>query len=85
MIGSLQRDSVLGFYRPLFPILLAVYYSNQAQTAQAPLNQMPSGSVGPPPTFQAGVRLCPTCGTRNTSTAFFCTKCGARLWPHPRL
>jgi hypothetical protein len=64
-------------YQPLFPILLAVYYySNLARTTSPPSGQMP---MGPKTTFQPGMKLCPTCGTHNLSSATFCTKCGARL------
>src|SRR2546422_276121 len=64
-------------YQPLFPILLAVYYySNLARSAPAPAAQMPMGSTS---SFQTGMKLCPTCGTQNISSATFCTKCGARL------
>jgi ribosomal protein L40E len=77
IIGPVVNGILSAFYQPLFPILLAVYYySNLARTAQAPAGQMP---MAPTTTFQAGMKLCPTCGTQNATTATFCTKCGARL------
>src|SRR6267143_215496 len=77
IIGPVVNGILSAFYQPLFPILLAVYYySNFARTAQAPPGQMP---MAPTATFQAGMKLCPTCGTQNAPAATFCTKCGARL------
>jgi len=77
ILGPVVNGILSAFYQPLFPILLAVYYySNFARTAQAPPGQMP---MAPTATFQAGMKLCPTCGTQNAPTATFCTKCGARL------
>ncbi len=77
IIGPVVNGILSAFYQPLFPILLAVYYySNLARTAQAPAGQMP---MAPTATFQAGIRLCPTCGTQNASSATFYTKCGAKL------
>src|SRR5436309_5989759 len=65
------------FYQPLFPILLAVYYySNLARISQPPPSPM---WTGPTTTAPPGVKLCPTCGTQNVSSATFCTKCGSRL------
>ena len=65
------------FYQPLFPILLAVYYySNLARISQPPPSPM---WTGPTTTAPPGVKLCPTCGTQNVSSATFCTKCGARI------
>src|SRR2546425_402265 len=64
-------------YQPLFPILLAVYYySNLARTAPAPTAQMPMGSTS---SFQAGMKLCPSCGTQLPSSTTFCTNCGSKL------
>jgi ribosomal protein L40E len=77
VLGPIVNGILSAFYQPLFPILLAVYYySNLARMAQAPAGQMP---MAPITTFQAGMKLCPTCGTQNAPTATFCTKCGARL------
>jgi len=77
IMGPVVNGILSAFYQPLFPILLAVYYySNLARTAQAPAGQM---QMAPTATFQAGMKLCPTCGTQNASTAAFCTKCGTRL------
>src|SRR5713101_4777264 len=77
ILGPIVNGILSAFYQPLFPILLTVYYySNLARTAQAPAGQMP---MAPTATFQAGMKLCPTCGTQNALTATFCTKCGARL------
>ncbi len=77
IIGPVVNGILSAFYQPLLPILLAVYYySNLARAAPAPTGQMPMGST---PTVQAGMKLCPTCGTQNASSATFCTKCGARL------
>jgi len=77
ILGPVVNGILSAFYQPLFPILLAVYYySNFARTAQAPPGQMP---MAPTATFQAGMKLCPTCGTQNAPAATFCTKCGARL------
>ena len=77
ILGPIVNGILSAFYQPLFPILLTVYYySNLARTAQAPTGQM---QMAPTATFQAGMKLCPTCGTQNASTAAFCTKCGTRL------
>jgi ribosomal protein L40E len=77
VLGPIVNGILSAFYQPLFPILLAVYYySNLARTAQTPPGQM---QMAPTATFQAGMKLCPTCGTQNASTATFCTKCGGRL------
>jgi hypothetical protein len=77
VLGPIVNGILSAFYQPLFPILLAVYYySNLARTAQAPAGQMP---MTPTATFQAGMKLCATCGTPNASSATFCTRCGARL------
>src|SRR6266571_3878271 len=77
IIGPVVNGILSALYQPLFPILLAVYYySNLARISQPPPGQMP---MGPTATFQAGMKLCPTCGTQNISSSTFCTKCGARL------
>jgi ribosomal protein L40E len=78
ILGPVVNGILSALYQPLFPILMAVYYySNLARTtASAPAGQMP---MAPTATFQAGMKLCPTCGTQNASSATFCTKCGARL------
>jgi len=77
IIGPVVNGILSALYQPLFPILMAVYYySNLARISQPPPGQMP---MGPTATFQAGIKLCPTCGTQNVSSATFCTKCGARL------
>jgi len=77
IISPVVNGILSAFYQPLFPILMAVYYySNLARISQPPPGQMP---MGPPVTFQAGMKLCPTCGAQNVSSATFCTKCGARL------
>ena len=74
--GTVVNGILSALYQPLFPILLAVYYySNLARTTPPPTSQMP---MGPTTTFQ-GMKLCPSCGTQNPSTATFCTKCGAKL------
>ena len=75
--GTIVNGILSALYQPLFPILLVVYYySNLARTAAPPTSQMP---VRPSATFQVGMKLCPSCGTQNPSTAAFCTKCGAKL------
>src|SRR3989442_15258244 len=67
ILGPIVNGILSAFYQPLFPILLTVYYySNLARTAQAPAGQM---QMAPTSTFQAGMKLCPTCGTQNASTA----------------
>jgi len=77
ILGPVVNGILSALYQPLFPILMAVYYySNLARISQPPPGQMP---MGPPATFQAGIKLCPACGTQNVSSAAFCTKCGARL------
>src|SRR6266446_9780528 len=77
ILGPVVNGILSALYQPLFPILMAVYYySNLARISQPPPGQMP---MGPPATFQAGMKLCPTCGTQNVSSATFCTRCGARL------
>jgi hypothetical protein len=77
IIGPVVNGILSAFYQPLFPILMAVYYySNLARISQPPPGQMPTL---PPTTVDAGMRLCPTCGTQNVPSATFCTKCGARL------
>jgi len=77
IIAPVVNGILSALYQPLFPILLAVYYySNLARSAPAPAAQMPMGSTS---SFQTGMKLCPTCGTQNISSATFCTKCGARL------
>src|SRR5437660_4753861 len=77
IIGPVVNGILSSLYQPLFPILMAVYYySNLARISQPPPGQMP---VGPTATFQAEMKLCPTCGTQNLSSATFCTRCGARL------
>ena len=76
-IGPVVNGILSALYQPLFPILMAVYYySNLARISHPPPGQMPMGSTTP---FQLGMKLCPTCGTQNSSSAAFCTKCGARL------
>lgn len=78
IIGPVANGILSAFYQPLFPILMAVYYySNLSRTAQAPPGQMP---MAPTTGFQVGMKLCPSCGTQNLSTAAFCTKCGAKLY-----
>ena len=75
--GTILNGILTALFQPLFPILLAIYYySNIARTAAPPASQMP---IAPTTTLQAGMKLCPTCGTPNTSSATFCTRCGARL------
>src|SRR2546428_1981882 len=77
IIAPVVNGILSALYQPLFPILLAVYYySNLARTAPATAAQMPMGSTS---SFQAGMKLCPSCGTQNLPSATFCTKCGARL------
>src|SRR2546428_2204135 len=78
ILGLVVNGILSALYQPLFPILMAVYYyySNLARISQPPPGQMP---MGPTATFEAGMKLCPTCGTQNVSSATFCTKCGARL------
>jgi len=77
ILGPVVNGILSALYQPLFPILMAVYYySNLARISQPPPGQMP---MGPPATFQAGMKLCPTCGTPNVSSATFCIRCGARL------
>src|SRR2546427_1013387 len=77
ILGPVVNGILSALYQPLFPILMAVYYySNLARISQPPPGQMP---IGPTVTFQAGMKLCPTCGTQNISSSIFCTKCGARL------
>ena len=77
LIGPVVNGILSAFYQPLYPIVLAVlYHSNLARTTQPPAGQMPMGAA---PTFQAGMKLCPVCGTQNPSTAAFCTKCGTKL------
>jgi hypothetical protein len=77
ILGPVANGILSAFYQPLFPILVTVYYySNLARTAAPPPGQMP---MGPTTTFQAGMKVCPACGTQNPSSATFCTKCGARL------
>jgi len=77
IIGPVVNGILSALYQPLFPILMVVYYySNLARISQPPPGQMP---IGPTATFQAGMKLCPTCGTQNISSSTFCTKCGARL------
>src|SRR2546426_9633343 len=77
IIGPVVNGILSAFYQPLIPILMAVYYySNLARISQPPPGQMPTL---PATMVDAGLRLCPTCGTQNVSSATFCTKCGARL------
>src|SRR2546425_565205 len=77
ILGPVVNGILSALYQPLFPILMAVYYySNLARISQPPPGQMP---MGPTSSFQAGMKLCPTCGTQNVSSATFCTKCGPRL------
>lgn len=77
IIGTMINGILSAFFQPLFPILLGVYYhSNLSRTSQPPAGQMPTA---PATTLQAGMKPCPTCGAQNSSTATFCTKCGARL------
>ncbi len=77
IIGPVVNGILSASYQPLSPILMAVYYySNLARSAPAPAVQM---TTAPTTVFQAGMKLCPTCGTQNASSATFCTKCGARL------
>jgi len=77
IISPIVNGILSALYQPLFPILMAVYYySNLARISQPPPGQMPMGTAT---TFQPGMKLCPTCGTPNVSSATFCTKCGARL------
>jgi len=77
IIGAVVNGILSAIYQPLLPILMAVYYySNLARISQPPPGQMPTL---PSTTVDAGMRLCPTCGTQNISSSTFCTKCGARL------
>jgi hypothetical protein len=77
ILGPVANGILSAFYQPLFPILVTVfYYSNLARTAAPPPGQMP---MSPTTMFQAGMKLCPACGTQNPASATFCTKCGARL------
>jgi zinc-ribbon domain len=65
-------------YQPLFPILLCVYYySNLARIAPQPQAQMPWAPTTPG--IQAGMKYCPRCGRQLSSSATFCTNCGARV------
>ncbi len=77
IVSPVVNGILSAFYQPLFPILLAVYYySNLARISQPPPSPM---WTGPTTTAPPGVKLCPTCGTQNVSSATFCTKCGSRL------
>jgi hypothetical protein len=77
IIGPVVNGILSALYQPLIPILMAVYYySNLARTAPPSTSQMP---MGPTTTFQAGMKLCPSCGTQSASSATFCTKFGAKL------
>src|SRR6266699_4303153 len=63
--GPVVNGILSALYQPLFPILMAVYYySNLARISQPPPGQMP---MGPTASFQAGMKLFPTCGTQNVS------------------
>ncbi len=65
------------FFQPLSPILMTVYYySNLARITQPPAGQIP---MAPATTAQAGMKLCPTCGTQLVSSATICFQCGARF------
>ena len=75
--GIIINGILSALYRPLFPILLVVYYySNLARTAPPPTGQIPMGSTT---TFQAGTKVCPACGAQNASLASFCVRCGAKV------
>src|SRR5437879_1819535 len=77
IIGPVVNGILSAVYQPLFPILLTVYYySNLARITPLPADQMPTG---PTTMAQAGMKLCPTCGTQLVSSATFCFQCGARL------
>jgi len=65
------------FFQPLSPILMTVYYySNLARITQPPAGQIP---MAPATMAQAGMKLCPTCGTQLVSSANICFQCGARF------
>ena len=76
-IASTLVSSILsGFYLPVIPIAMTVYYySNAARIAPPQMNQAP---VTPAPAVQTGMKFCPNCGTQLASIATFCTKCGAK-------
>jgi hypothetical protein len=66
-----------GFYEPLFPILLAVYYFSNAARLASPVAGPTPESL--PTMAQAGIKFCPSCGTQVASSAAFCPKCGTKL------
>jgi zinc-ribbon domain len=72
--GPVVSGLLSGFYQPLFPILLSVYYySNLARLAPPP-------APAPPSTMdQSRLKYCPYCGTQLTFSADFCPNCGAEL------
>jgi len=75
--GSGVVSSILsGFYLPIFPIGLTVYYySNVARITPPTVSTAP---MAPAPGVQTGMKFCPYCGTQLVSSAMFCSKCGAK-------
>lgn len=75
--GSVVSGILSGFYQPLIPILMTVYYySNLARVNAIPASPMTWGGTT---MVQPGTKICPTCGTQQASSAAFCSQCGARL------
>jgi len=73
--SNIVSSILSAFYVPLIPIALTVYYySNVARTTPLQVNQ---ALTAPAATVQAGMKFCPSCGTQLTSSATFCSKCGA--------
>lgn len=74
-VASTLVSSILsGFYLPLIPIMLTVYYySNVARLAPTQMSPPPS-DIG----SSLGAKFCPNCGTRIDSGTVFCPSCGAK-------
>ena len=75
--SPLATGILSGFYEPILPIGLTVYFfSNRARIS--PPSPTGRGAVGSGPTPQPGMKFCPNCGTQLLAAATFCSNCGAK-------
>ena len=71
--GPLVTGLLSGFYEPIIPIGLTVYFFSNLARVSPPPTQAP---VGPVP--QPGMKFCPNCGTQLMASTMFCSNCGAK-------
>lgn len=83
-VGPVVTGLLSGFYQPLLPIVVTVYYySNAARLGPHPAQPSEPIIQPPPPvdlatTGRPGAKFCFHCGAQMNSSAVFCPKCGMR-------